>query len=353
MTEAPTITLPDVQQAAVLHSPGDVRLEKQPVPTPGPREVLIRVSAVGVCGSDVHYYEHGRIADFVVKAPLVLGHEASGTVVATGPEVTRVRPGTRVAMEPGVPCGQCRECRSGRYNLCPDVRFFATPPVDGAFAQYVTLDEAFAHPVPDSLSDEAAALIEPLSVAVWANRKARVEPGTSVLVSGAGPIGLLCVQVARARGASRIVATDVSEHRLGVARRLGAHEVVNVREQDPASMIADADVLLECSGSPAAIDSGIRCVAPAGTVVLVGMGDPTVPVPVDVVQRNELWVTGTFRYAHAYPAAISLAASGAVDLDGLVTARFGLDETERALLAARQDPTALKVIVRPNGTNIE
>src|SRR5690606_6445125 len=147
-------------------------------------------SAVGVCGSDVHYYEHGRIADFVVKAPLVLGHEASGTVVATGPEVTRVRPGTRVAMEPGMPCGQCPEFRSGRYNLWPDLLLFATPPFDWSFAQYVSLDEACAHPVPASVSDEAASLIEPLSVAVCANRKARVEPGTSVLVSGAGPIGL-------------------------------------------------------------------------------------------------------------------------------------------------------------------
>ena len=350
-TPAADGSLPGVQQAAVLHSPGDVRLEEVPVPTPGPREVLIRVAAVGVCGSDIHYYEHGRIADFVVESPLVLGHEASGVVVAAGAEAS-LRPGTRVAMEPGVPCGHCRQCRTGRYNLCPDVRFFATPPIDGAFAQYVTLDEAFAHPVPDSLSDEAAALIEPLSVAVWANRKARVEPGMSVLVSGAGPIGLLCAQVAKARGAARIVVTDVSEHRLQVARRLGAHEVVNVRERDPRSVISDADVLLECSGSPQAIDSGIRCVAPAGTVVLVGMGDPTVPVPVDVVQRNELWVTGTFRYAHAYPAAIALAASGAVELDGLVTSHFGLAETEQALRAVRQDPTALKVIVHPNGTKM-
>ncbi len=341
-------TLPATQHASVLHAIGDVRLEERAVPEPGPCEVLIRVAAVGVCGSDVHYDEHGRIADFVVESPLVLGHEASGTVVAAGSQVTRVRPGDRVAMEPGVPCGHCRQCRAGRYNLCPDVRFFATPPIDGAFAEYVVLDEAFAHPVPDTLSDEAAALIEPLSVAVWANRKARVEPGMSVLVSGAGPIGLLCLQVARARGAARVVATDVSEHRLAVARRLGA-ETVNVREREASSVIPDADVLLECSGSAEAIAGGVRCVAPAGTVVLVGMGEPTLPLPVDVIQQNELWVTGTFRYAHVYPAAIELAASGAVELDGLVTARFGLADAERALMASRRDPAALKVIVRPDG----
>lgn len=350
-TEAADGPLPGTQQAAVLHSVGDVRLEERDVPEPGPREVLIRVAAVGVCGSDIHYYEHGRIADFVVESPLVLGHEASGVVVAAGPGAT-LTPGTRVAMEPGVPCGHCRQCRTGRYNLCPDVRFFATPPIDGTFAEYVVLHEAFTHPVPDTLSDEAAALIEPLSVAVWANRKARVEPGMSVLVSGAGPIGLLCLQVARARGAARVVATDVSEHRLAVARRLGA-ETVNVREREPSSVIADADVLLECSGSAEAIATGIRCVAPAGAVVLVGMGEPTQPLPVDAIQQNELWVTGTFRYAHAYPAAIALAASGTIELDGLVTARYGLADAEAALLASRRDPTALKVIVRPDGRTME
>lgn len=341
----------DVHQVAVLHGPGDVRIEERDVPTPGPRELLIRVAAVGVCGSDVHYYEHGRIADFVIETPLVLGHETSGVVTEVGTEITGFEVGQRVALEPGVSCGHCPQCRRGRYNLCPDVRFFATPPVDGTFAQYTVLNEAYVHPVPDNLSDEAAALIEPLSVAVWACEKAGVAPGRSVLVSGAGPIGLLCLQVAKARGSSRVVVTDVNDHRLAVAHRLGADEIVNVGERGLSST-APADVLLECSGDPAAIDAGIRHVAPAGTVVLVGMGKATTPLPVDVIQHNELWVTGTFRYAHTYPAAIALAASGAIELDGLVTGHFELRDVQKALQASRRDPAALKVIVHPNGIRV-
>ena len=167
------------------------------IPTPGPTQVLIEVAAVGICGSDVHYFDHGRIADFVVREPLVLGHEASGTIRAIGSAVTDREIGQRVALEPQETCGRCAQCLAGRYNLCPDVRFFATPPIHGAFAQYVVLESHRAHPVPDELSDEAAALIEPLSVGVWANQKANVQPGDRVLITGAGPVGLVCADVAR------------------------------------------------------------------------------------------------------------------------------------------------------------
>jgi L-iditol 2-dehydrogenase len=161
-------------RAAVLHGIGDVRLEERPVPEPGPREVLVEVSAVGVCGSDVHYYEHGRIGDHVVRAPMVLGHESAGRVAAVGSHATRHAIGDRVTLEPGVPCGGCRECRAGRYNLCSDVVFFATPPIDGAFANFVAIHEDFAFALPDALSDEVGALMEPLSVGIWACRKAGI-----------------------------------------------------------------------------------------------------------------------------------------------------------------------------------
>ncbi len=333
------------QRLAVLHGIRDIRIEERQVPAPGPRQVLVQVSAVGVCGSDVHYYEHGRIADFVVEKPLVLGHEASGVVVGKGEQVESLTIGQRVALEPGVPCGACRECRLGRYNLCPRVQFFATPPIDGAFAEFVVIDEAFAHPVPDALSNESAALIEPLSVAVWACGKARIEPGVSVLVTGAGPIGLLCVQVARARAASRIVVTDVSDYRLAAARKMGADEVVNVRERPLTARDIEANVLLECSGNQAAVESALRCMMPGGTVVIVGMGE--VALDIAAFQSKELWVTGTFRYAHAYPASIALAGSGAVQLEGLVSGQFSLDETRGALEAFRNDPKSLKAIVYP------
>src|SRR5215208_1148824 len=217
-------------RAAVLHAPGEIRIEERERPSPGPREVLVKITAVGVCGSDVHYYEHGRIGPFVVEAPLVLGHESAGRVVELGEGATRHAVGDRVALEPGVPCGRCRECRAGRYNLCADVRFFATPPVDGAFAEYVTIHEDFAFGLPDSLSDQEGALMEPLSVGVWACRKAEVSAGDRVLVTGAGPIGQLAMQCALAFGATEVTVSDVNPHRLELARRTGATQIVKAGE---------------------------------------------------------------------------------------------------------------------------
>ncbi|MEU7854219.1 NAD(P)-dependent alcohol dehydrogenase [Nonomuraea sp. NPDC049141] len=334
-------------RAAVLQGVGKIQLEERPRPEPGPREVLVRVASVGTCGSDVHYYEHGRIGDFVVDSPLVLGHEPSGTVVVTGPGVSRHRVGQRVSVEPGVPDFTCRQCRAGRYNLCPSMRFFGTPPIDGAFCEYVVTHEEFAHPVPDTLSDDAAALIEPLSVGVWACRKARVEPGTRVLVTGAGPVGLLCMQTALAFGATDVLITDVNSVRLGVARDLGASETLDVGETRLSEAGFEPDVLLECSGHPAAIGEAIRAVGRAGRVVLIGMGGDEIPLPLSHVQTRELEVTGTFRYAGTWPAAIALAAAGRVQLDALVTGHFGLADVEQALTAGTRDPKLVKAVVRP------
>ena len=200
--------------------------------------MLVRIKSVGVCGSDVHYYEHGRIGEHVVREPLVLGHEPSGEIVAVGAEVTRLTAGQRVSIEPGVPCLSCEQCLAGRYNLCPRMRFLATPPYDGAFCEYLAVHEAFAHPVPDTLSDDAAAMLEPLSVGIWACRKGRVEPGSRVLVNGAGPVGLLAAQSALAFGAARVVVADVSESRLALAGRLGATDIVDVRSARSGSPVS-------------------------------------------------------------------------------------------------------------------
>ncbi|WP_228717318.1 NAD(P)-dependent alcohol dehydrogenase [Allosaccharopolyspora coralli] len=340
-------TIPDTMRVSVLHDIEDIALEQRPVPRPGPHDVLIRVSAVGTCGSDTHYYEHGRIGGFVVEKPLVLGHEAAGVVVACGSDVTRLEPGRRVSMEPGVPCFVCEQCRAGRYNLCPRMRFFATPPVDGAFSEYVVLHEQFAHPVPDSLSDEASGLVEPLSVGVWASRKARVGPGSRVLVNGAGPIGLVATQCARAFGATEVVVTDVNAQRLRLAAELGATSTVNVADTALRDAGHEPDVLIECSGVRAATADAIRTIARAGRVVLVGMGGDEMTLPVAHVQTFEIELTGTFRYANTWPTAIDLAASGAVDLDRLVTHHFGLDEVEQALTVAQRDATAVKSVVHP------
>ncbi len=334
-------------RAAVLRGVGDVVVEERPVPEPGPGEVLVRVTSVGVCGSDTHYFEHGRIGRFVVDAPLVLGHEAAGEVAALGPGVTSPTVGQRVSVEPGVPDLTCPQCLAGRYNLCPGMRFFATPPVDGALAEYVVVHAAFAHPVPDVLGDDAAALLEPLSVGIWAARKGGVTAGSRVLVTGAGPIGLVCVQVARACGATDVVVSDVNPARLDLARELGATDVVDARTADLTDLPRPPQVLLECSGSPRATGAAIRALDRAGRAVLVGMGDDELPLPLSVVQERELEVTGTFRYAGTWPTAIALVAAGRIDLDRLVTGTYGLDRAADALSAGRTDPRSVKAVVHP------
>jgi L-iditol 2-dehydrogenase len=333
------------QQTSVLTTDLTIELRESEIPVPKPHEVLIEVKSVGICGSDVHYFEHGRIGPFVVQHPLILGHEASGRIVAVGKDVHDREPGMRVALEPGVPCGHCEQCRTGKYNLCPDVQFFATPPVDGAFTQYLVLDSAFAHPVPDHVSYDAAALVEPLSVGLWACQKAQVRVGSNVLITGAGPIGIITGLVARANGAQQITISDINEDRLRRAEQLG-FTTVNPSQ----AAITDAnppDVFIECSGAAQAIQDGINALKPAGTAVLVGMSaNGTVEIPIHVIQGKELWLTGTFRYAHTYPSAIALVSSGAVDLDALVSKVFTLEEVEQALTFTKHHPDAMKVIVR-------
>src|SRR5215217_2512490 len=317
-------------KAAVMHATHDVRLEDVPVPEPGPKEVLVEIEAVGVCCSDVHYYEEGRIGSFVVREPLILGHESMGTIIGLGEEVTKHEVGERVTLEPGVPDGTCRECRAGRYNLCPNVQFFATPPIDGAFTNYVTIHEDFAFALPDSLSDNAGALMEPLSVGIWACKKAGVTAGDHVLITGAGPIGLVAMQVAFAQGATEVTLTDVADERLRIGSRLGATRTLNVAEESLDESGIEADVLIECSGNERALADGIHRVRPAGSAVVVGMGpNEQTSVPLSFIQTREILLTGTFRYANTYPTAIDLAASGKVDLDAMVTSSYGLPDTER------------------------
>jgi L-iditol 2-dehydrogenase len=330
--------------AAVLYAPRDLRIEQRPVPTPSQGEVLVRILSVGVCGSDVHYYEHGRIGDFVVRSPLVLGHESSGQVVAVGKGVSSARVGQRVAIEPGEPCRRCDQCRAGRYNLCPNIRFHGTPPIDGTLSEFVTVQSDLAYTVPDEISDNAAALLEPLSVGIWANRKAGIQVGTSLLIAGAGPIGLVTTKVAHAVGATRIVVTDVNPIRLAAALKSGATAIAVAGSDDVAG---EFDAFIDCSGSSAAIAAGVRLVRPGGSVVLVGMGADELRLPLGVVQQRELVVTGTFRYANTWPTAIALVASGRVSLDDLVTGEFGLADVEQALTAGR-DPQSVKAVVHPS-----
>jgi L-iditol 2-dehydrogenase len=333
---------PSTMRAAVLSGPQAISLEQRPVPAVAPDEVLVKVAAVGVCGSDVHYYRDGRIGDFVVDGPLVLGHEVSGRIVATGEEVGPGRIGERVAIEPQRPCRVCLQCKAGRYNLCPHMRFYATPPVDGAFCEYVVIQADFAHPVPNSVSDEAAALLEPLSVGIWAARKAGVVPGSRVLIAGAGPIGVITAQAVRAFGAAEVIVSDPVEDRRRLAERFGATRTLDPAAEDVADLGVDA--FIDASGATPAVKSGIAAVRGGGTVVLVGMGADEIPLPIPLIQSRELSVTGVFRYTDTWPVAAGLVASGQVRLDDLITARFGLDDVEKAL-NADQDPGSLKTMV--------
>lgn len=344
MTVARAAGTPETMRVCVLTSPGELVLAERPVPRPGPGQVLVAVRSVGVCGSDVHYFQHGRIGDFVVRAPLVLGHEVSGRIVAAGPEVDPGQVGARVAVEPGAACGRCAQCTAGRYNLCPDMRFYATPPVDGALGEYVLARADLAFDLPERVSDDAAALLEPLSVGIWANAKAGVTAGGSVLIAGAGPIGLVTAQVARARGATTIVVSDIAPHRLAAAERNGATAVLAA--SDVAGAGQDFDAFIDCSGAQAAITAGIRALRPAGRAVLVGMGPDELVLPFAFLQTREITVTGTFRYANTWPTAITLAASGAVNLDALVTGRFPLAEAERALRSVTREGT-IKPVIEP------
>jgi L-iditol 2-dehydrogenase len=338
------VTEVSAMKAAVLIKQGKIIVQEREVPSPRHDEVLVQVAAVGVCGSDVHYYDHGRIGTYVVTGSLILGHELSGVIVAVGSTVNSDRVGQRVAVEPQRPCRVCAQCKEGHYNLCPRMEFFATPPIDGALCEYVTIQSDFAHAIPDNVTDEAAALMEPLSVGIWACKRAEVGVGSRVLIAGAGPIGLILAQTARACGASEIFVTDISAERREMALTLGATRVL-----DPlADSIEDlhVDAFIDASGAPSAVRSGIMAVRPAGRVVLVGLGNESMELPVSIIQDRELWLTGVFRYVNTWPTAIDLVASGKINLDVLVTGRFGLADTEAALKAGKI-PGQMKAIIFP------
>lgn len=331
-------------KASFLNNKLEIYVKEVETPVLDADQVLVNVQAVGVCGSDVHYYKHGSIGPFVVENPIILGHELSGVITAVGSDISPSRIGQRVAVEPQRACRICKECKAGRYNLCPSMEFYATPPIDGAFCENVKIQSDFAFDIPENVSFEAAALIEPMSVCIWAAQKAKIETGVKVLIAGAGPIGVIMAQVARAFGASEVVVTDVLDHRLDFAREHGASRTINTSKDSVGE--EKFDVFIDACGVPSAVYSGIKSTGPAGRVLLVGLGSDEMNLPVSHIQNNEIIVTGVFRYANTWPIGIELLASGKVDLDAVVTHRFGLAYVESALKAT-SDPYAMKVIVKP------
>jgi L-iditol 2-dehydrogenase len=344
-----------LMRAAVLHGAHDLRVEEMPVPNVGPDDVLVRVRACGVCASDVHYFEAGAIGRYVVEAPMIVGHEAAGEVVAVGDAVTRLGPGARVAIEPGVTCGRCAQCKSGRYNLCPSVSFYATPPVHGAMAEYAVIRADCAHPIPDAMSYEQAALVEPISVGIHAARLTGVQPGSTAVVLGAGPIGLLAAVAARHAGAERVVISDVYPKRLETARGLGVTAAVDVRADDLGAVVRrltdgeGADALLDTTGNRAALENAPTLMRRGGTIAVIGLPeDDAVTYRMNTVVDGELSIRGVFRYANTYPAGIRLIAGGRYAVDRVITHRLPLEEATTAFdLLVHHKADAIKVMIAP------
>jgi len=343
-------------KAAVLRKPFDIGIEELPVPEIGPDEVLVKVMAVGVCGSDVHYYEHGRIGRYVVEKPLILGHECAGIIAAVGERVTRFNIGDRVAVEPGVTCGRCGYCKEGKYNLCADVQFLATPPVDGAFVQYFKHREDFVFHMPDNLSFEEASLVEPFSVGNHAARRANLKPASTVAILGLGPVGLMTVAAAKAFGARGIIATDLEPIRLEAAKALGATHVINARERNATEEImkitsgAGVDAAFETAGSPKALQSAMESLKRGGKLLVVGLpaqGEVALDIP--MIADKEMDIYGIFRYANVYQQGIDFLASGISNVKALITDRYPLEQAAEALERARTGKgECIKVIVYPN-----
>ena len=302
----------------------------------GAHDVRVKIHTVGICGSDVHYYTHGRIGPFVVDAPMVLGHEASGTVAEVGSAVMHLRAGDRVCMEPGIPDPNSKPTRLGMYNLDPAVRFWATPPVHGCLRPTVVHPAAFTFKVPDNVGFGEAAMVEPLAVGMHAANKAQVKPGDVAVVTGAGPIGMVTALAALAAGCSRVIVTDVQEPKLALAAKLGPITPVNVAKEDLAGVVHrltdgwGADVVFEASGNARVAAGVFEPLCPGGRVVFIGM--PGEPIAYDVVaaQIKEARVEHVFRYAHVYPRALALMGSGKIDVKPLITDTFDFRDSVKA-----------------------
>jgi len=341
-------------RALVLERQRELSLRDIDLPvTPGPGDVKIKVHTVGVCGSDVHYYTHGKIGPFVVREPMVLGHEASGTVVEAGRGVTNLKPGDRVCMEPGIPDPNSRAAKLGIYNVDPSVTFWATPPIHGCLAPYVVHPASFTYKLPDAVSFAEAAMVEPFAVGLQAASKARIAPGDLAVVIGAGPIGIMVALAALAGGCSRVIISDLQPQKLAIAGSYPGIVTVDITKEKLADAVGresggwGADVIFEASGSPKAYDDIFALPRPGGCVVAVGM--PVNPVAFDVVSAaaKEVRIETVFRYANVYDRAIAMIASGKVDLKPLITETFRFEESIAAFeRAAEGRPGDVKLQIK-------
>lgn len=325
-------------KVAVMEGIGKIGFTEREIPVPKDDEVLVKLEYVGICGSDLHYYESGAIGDYVVKPPFVLGHEPGGVVVEVGKNVTHLKVGDRVALEPGKTCGHCEFCKEGKYNLCPDVIFFATPPVDGVFQEYVAHEADLCFKLPDNVSTLEGALIEPLAVGFHAAIQGDAHLGQKAVVMGSGCIGLVSMMALKARGVSEVYVVDIMDKRLDKALELGATAVINGAKEDVIARVQEltggrgADLVIETAGTEITTRQAIQIARKGSNIVLVGYsksGEMTLPM--SLALDKELTFKTVFRYRNIYPLAIDAVAKGKVNLKGIVTDIFTLDQAQEAM----------------------
>ncbi len=341
-------------KVAVMLGIGKMGFEERDIPKVKDNEVLVKLEYVGICGSDLHYYETGAIGDYVVKPPFVLGHEPGGTVVEVGKDVKNLKVGDRVALEPGKTCGHCEFCKTGNYNLCPDVVFFATPPVDGVFQEYVAHEAGLCFKLPDNVSTMEGALIEPLAVGFHAAMQGGAKAGQTAVVMGAGCIGLVTMMALKAMGVSKVYVIDIMEKRLQKALELGADGIINGAQADVVEEVRKltdgkgCDLAVETAGTQMTTVQAIHMTKKGATIVLVGYsksGEMTLPM--SLALDKELTFKTVFRYRHIYPMAIEAVAAGKVDLKGIVTDIFELDEAQKAMdYSVNNKADIVKAVIR-------
>lgn len=335
-------------KAVVIHSPFDLRVDEIPEQAVSAGHVKVRIEAGGICGSDLHYYRHGGFGAVKLLQPMVLGHEIAGTIVDIGDGVTGLSPGQRVAVNPARPCGKCTYCLAGKRNLCTDIHFYGSamryPHVQGGFREYLVCEAAQAVPVPDTVSSTDAAFAEPLAVSLHALSQAGSVFGKRVLVTGAGPIGVLTAIAARHAGAREIVVTDIFDAPLAIARAVAADRTINVMGNDPLPE-DHFDVMFEAAGSAATIRDGLSAVQRGGTIVQVGQGAQAA-LPMSLIVTREITIRGAFRFDTEFELAVSMIASGALPTDKLLTDTFSLDSAREAFDIASNKERSMKVQLR-------
>ena len=338
-------------RAVVIHAPKDLRVETAELAALGPGDVEVRIEAGGICGSDLHYYQHGGFGTIRVKEPMILGHEVAGVIARTGESVAHLKAGQRVAVSPSRPCGQCRYCQQGQQQHCLDMRFYGSamrfPHVQGAFRERLVTSAGQCHPVADGLTAAEAAMAEPLAVCLHAARQAGPLLGKRVLVTGSGPIGALCMMAARRAGAAEIVATDLAEAALTIARKIGADRTINVAAEPDmlATYGADKgtfDVLFEASGNEQALVSALNVIRPGGIIVQVGLGG-SVTLPINTIVAKEIQLRGTFRFHEEFALAVELMGKGLIDVKPLITATLPFERATEAFELAADRSKSMKV----------